>query len=722
MSDEPQYIQDFLAEHGLTSFDQVVNGLRGTLDSSLEQSSWDAIDAHLRKAVQAYSYVYPLLTPDRSRRLRDVYVPIPLEYHAGLLEDPHAHDFCTKEVRAVILGHAGAGKSTLIQNLLMSAIAGGAKIPIFLRLRQLHSPDADGSACLYEQPEDSLVAQACGFSLAQDGPLSNDDLHTLLKNGRFLFLLDGYDEAGMRARPLVNRLLARLKDYPHCSAVMTSRPEAYDKVWMGMDIQYQVSGIAKESALELIEKSDFHIDPEKKSRFLELLTDQYFDTHHSFASNPLLLSLMYMSFSQHGQIPDRLFDFYEDAFDVLWEKHDLRKEGVFTRQRHSQLERSPFLKVLEHLCIKLQVRHKGEEPQEEFSSNELDEMLDQARTDSKVQFEIPAFREDLYQGMHLLLKEGLSTYRFIHRSFRDYFSARYLINCTEEERRRIGRILIKRINSDQVLSLLGDTSPELLEDDILLPHVQHCIQEMGSGTVEATYAIYLDRAVSSAYVFKKCFAIELNTGFIERLSRLRAFLIDYMQPSSSEELSPTSDGRDSAKNDPGNELLEELCIGIGKDVKTVVSDSLDHAVEFPNFSKTIRTRQDLQPPIAKAWEELSFQWFWDTWLLMNRLRERCMQRDHDLQPLPAPGDIALHQVEISSSSVPVRETAAHRNARAIWKLFTQCEMKNKDFRDVTGWSEGTVLGALHELKKQGKIRSNGETGRNASWIRLDLEQ
>ena len=70
--------------------------------------------------------------------------------------------------------------------------------------------------------------------------------------------------------------------------------------------------LTKEQALNLIKKIDYS-EP-AKSTFYQELDNNLYDKYKSFASNPLLLTIMLLTFSNHASIPAKLNDFYEAAF------------------------------------------------------------------------------------------------------------------------------------------------------------------------------------------------------------------------------------------------------------------------------------------------------------------------------------------------------------------------------------------------------------------------
>ena len=65
-----------------------------------------------------------------------------------------------------------------------------------------------------------------------------------------------------------------------------------------------------------IKKLEF--DEVVKDTFYKELDRTLYDKYESFASNPLLLNIMLLTFQKHASIPERLNDFYDEAFVTLF--------------------------------------------------------------------------------------------------------------------------------------------------------------------------------------------------------------------------------------------------------------------------------------------------------------------------------------------------------------------------------------------------------------------
>ncbi|WP_289660934.1 NACHT domain-containing protein [Flavobacterium panacagri] len=81
-----------------------------------------------------------------------------------------------------IIGSAGSGKTTLVKHVFLTSIISQFKIPVLVELRFINDYGGDLERLIFEK------------TLKLSAKPSERILKRALKNGSFLFLLDGYDE------------------------------------------------------------------------------------------------------------------------------------------------------------------------------------------------------------------------------------------------------------------------------------------------------------------------------------------------------------------------------------------------------------------------------------------------------------------------------------------------------------------------------------------------
>lgn len=117
-----------------------------------------------------------------------------------------------------------------------------------------------------------------------------------LQERKLVLLLDGLDEIQSSARDSFNTdLEAFVKSHPGNMIIITSRP-IYNFITYSKFSIFDIEPLTKSQALSLIDKLDFWDLAAKKS-FTEALDRQLYNSHYQFASNPLLLTIMLMTYS-----------------------------------------------------------------------------------------------------------------------------------------------------------------------------------------------------------------------------------------------------------------------------------------------------------------------------------------------------------------------------------------------------------------------------------------
>ena len=146
---------------------------------------------------------------------------------------------------------------------------------------------------------------------------------------------------------------------------------------------------------------------------------------------------MLLTYENYAEIPEKLHIFYSQAFDTLFSIHDATKPEGFKRNLLSGLPSDVFKIVFSTFCFSSYVKGKIE-----FTHDEIIEELTKAG--KKVpNFNAEKYLEDIKSGVCLIFIDGLN-YRFIHRSFQEYFTALYLKNLDDNLQEKACCNFIKR--------------------------------------------------------------------------------------------------------------------------------------------------------------------------------------------------------------------------------------------------------------------------------------
>ena len=319
----------------------------------------------------------------------------------------------------------------LMRHLVLNAILQKIKVPIFIQLQRLNQSDLDLNGLIQQTLSENKFK------------LDVEYIAKAIKEGHFVLFLDGLDEVIETRRQETSQSIqdfARVNDQN--TVVVSSRPDQELEGWQEFTL-LKVQPLSLDLAHELVSKLPY--DDELKAKFLEELRTSLFKKHESFLSNPLLLSIMLLTYGQSANIPEKLNVFYNQAYEALFERHDALKGG-YRRVRRTKLDIQDFAKVFSAFC--LQSYDKG---QLEFSRVEALDLIDKTKVIVSLDTSKEDFLKDSLQAVCLLVEDGLKIV-FSHRSFQEYFTARFIAEAAGAVQQRLIEKYSARLRRDNVLA------------------------------------------------------------------------------------------------------------------------------------------------------------------------------------------------------------------------------------------------------------------------------
>ena len=174
---------------------------------------------------------------------------------------------------------------------------------------------------------------------------------------------------------------------------------------------------------------------------------------------------MLLTYSDVAHIPDKLSVFYSQAYESLFFKHDALKSG-FQRERRSGLDIQDFARVFAAFCMQ-----SYDTREFSFSQSRALEILDRGKRITQLAFEPRALLDDALQAVCLLVEEGLEI-TFAHRSFQEYFVARFINSCPTDMKSKLVKHIAPAAPSDAVMGLLHEMDPYVVEQYYILPAIE----------------------------------------------------------------------------------------------------------------------------------------------------------------------------------------------------------------------------------------------------------
>lgn len=309
-----------------------------------------------------------------------------------------------------------------MKHLFLNTLKLGERIPVFIELRDFNGKEVSLIDFIYECMSNKQFS------------LKKEYLILAFKSGKFLLLLDGFDELEEEKIQIVRSEIIDLADkYDKNCYIVSSRPDSGFISWSSFT-ELKIQPMDKPTALELINK--IHYDEDVKRKFIEQLDSELYEKHIEFTSNPLLITILLLTFEQFAEIPNEQYIFYQQAFETLYRRHDAMKG--FRRKRYCEnLTENDFIQVLSAFSIQGYI-----ENQVNFSLTKVIQYLVKAKEQTGVTFDEDAYLKDLIQSVCILIEDGL-LYTFAHRTFQEYFSALYISKLKDQEQEIVIRNFIK---------------------------------------------------------------------------------------------------------------------------------------------------------------------------------------------------------------------------------------------------------------------------------------
>lgn len=382
----------------------------------------------------------------------------------------------------MLVGMGGIGKSMMMRHLFLTSIkkyAQSGKLPILVTLREFGQDNHD----LFHVIVDSVHRFDIAFSAAH--------VHKLMTEGKCQLLLDGLDEIKAGDMDAFQRQLDELTDrYPKNQYVMSTRKFSSFVELSRFTVLF-IMPFSNNQALELIDRLEYcPEEPKLKQQFRDRLVSDYFKSHKEFVTNPLLLTLMLMSYHRFADVPEKKYLFYEQAYQTLLQRHDSDKLA-YKRVFRSVKDPSDFTLVFREFCAKSY--RKGDY---EFNYGKFDGYFGRLKTLARMDpdmMKLDNFLFDVCHSVCLMYEEG-QNYHFLHRSFQEYFFADYYSRQDDTTLMKLGSYIdtADRILFDEgsAFDMLYDLAQDKVERFIIMPFLASVYDNEGE---EDKYWLFLTK-------------------------------------------------------------------------------------------------------------------------------------------------------------------------------------------------------------------------------------
>lgn len=423
-------------EFGTTVADKALNSIVEFCKDKFGKASVNLgidFDRYLKNAYERYNQVKTLATGTTPRSIigkDSIYVNVGVEitYRDKYISRKVAISTETVEpmlkIRKHILitGTGGAGKSMLMRYLFLNTRNSGTYVPVFLRLNKIS-----------EQPVDNISVFDLIYSAMEDFDvrLPKEMFEYSLRQGKYLFLLDGFDEIKeSHSKKAAEAIQSFCSKYPENPCIVTSRRSSNTTPLETFTV-FEMCNLDKEQAKDLVRQ--IGETDEKTKAFLKELDEKLFqEPYDSFTKNPLLLSMMFLTFRRYNSVADRMANFYGKAYEALYNLHDSTDKGAFKREFKSSLDERQFKDVFTHFCFQSYMAEIYS-----FDENEIVSLLEKSLLKCGAdKSQAKNYLDDLTTAVCLLVKDG-TDYFFVHRSFQAYFAALYTEKMNDDTQKKL---------------------------------------------------------------------------------------------------------------------------------------------------------------------------------------------------------------------------------------------------------------------------------------------
>lgn len=331
--------------------------------------------------------------------------------------------------KMIILGKPGAGKTTFLQYLALQCIQElyqSELVPIFIQLRSLDLDIAEGQ-------EWSLVN--CLVQLGHRYTLSQEQMMILVEQGKFLVLLDGFDELSDSESELIFKEISQFaKRYYKNVIYLTSRSGVQKYHFQGFNY-VEISDFNAEQIKEFSKKwfvataTNKAEGLRKAEQFIEQLEKANNQPIRDLGVTPILLNLICSVFKEKASFPTKRAKLYQAGLDILLQKWD-QARGIQRDQIYRYLSLADKIKLLSQIAATTfeQNNYFFESSDILYLIEDYLKTLPNVKSDSETLWlDSEAVLKAIEFQHGLLVERAKDIYSFSHLTFQEYLTARKIV-------------------------------------------------------------------------------------------------------------------------------------------------------------------------------------------------------------------------------------------------------------------------------------------------------
>jgi predicted NACHT family NTPase len=347
----------------------------------------------------------------------------------------------------IVLGKPGAGKTTFLKFLTLTALDGRPNVkmvPVFVGLKDYADSGKDFLSYVIEEFDICRFPEAAPF------------VKHLLERGRCVIMCDGLDEVPAEAQDRVIRALRDVSDkYFDCQFIISCRVAAYNH-WFGRFVDLEIADFGPPQ-VETFVRNWFGHDANTATGCLEKINSRR--QTRELATTPLLLTLLCLAYDQAMGFPSNRAELYREGVDALLKKWDASR-----RIRRDEIYKNLSIKRKETLLSEVAEvtfaakeyffkRPRLEDLVAKFIKNLPGVSEEEATTDAE------AVVKAIEAQHGFLVERARGIYSFSHLTFQEYFTAKHIVDLHDSLDSLVEKYL-KDVRWREVVLLVAGLLPQ----------------------------------------------------------------------------------------------------------------------------------------------------------------------------------------------------------------------------------------------------------------------
>lgn len=444
---------------------------------------------YLSKRYDINKYINTIVFHNENKTIDELYIPLTIVQNGkqnNISFSKGMNNIFDTPIKYLIMDTAGTGKSTLVKFLSTHCIEKSWGYPFVVELRRLEKDQ------LIEEYILNDVQLICK-------KVKRVDIKDLIRRGDFIFFLDGYDEIVEDKKENVTKTIREFVTSSDRNCfIMTSRDD--DLLSEFSDFKkFHIQELTKEEAYELIRKYDNYGEV-SKSLIDEIEKDENYNVIKEFLGNPLMVSLLYMSYEYNRVLHHKKSIFYRQVYDALYFRHDSIKGDANIHEKKSKLDSESFRKVLCAMGF-LSVK----QGKVEFTKDEIIQLIrDSVNIFPDINTKGNCFLNDILHAVPLFKEEGLN-YKWVHKSFSEYFAAVFICQEYKEYEKVIFTQILNAKNNQRyynVLDFCYDLDYKCVMENLVYPVLNEFVNFYESEIINKKVCLFAEAEVFYKFLEK----------------------------------------------------------------------------------------------------------------------------------------------------------------------------------------------------------------------------